>query len=72
MPAREALRVGLAVKLPLEEPVNLPVGDDIMLLLQAVDGDGHAEPNGIEHDERGRSRDVALAHASKARRFLPS
>ena len=42
-----------------------------MLLLQTVDSNSHAEPDGIEHDERDRTRDIALTHTSETRRLLP-
>ena len=72
MLARKPFRIWLFSNLPLEEPVYLTISDDVVLLLQAVDGDGHAEPDGVEHDECDPACDIALAHAGKAGRFRPS
>lgn len=63
MLAGETFRIGLANDSALEEPVDFPIGDDVVLLLQAVHRDGHGEPDGIEHDKRCRTREIPLAHA---------
>lgn len=71
MLAGEALRIGLGRHFAFEELVDLPVGNDVVLLLQAIHRDGHGEPDGIEHDKRGRPCEVPLAHAREPRRLLP-
>ena len=71
MLAGEAFRIGLGRHFAFEKPVDLPVGDDVVLLLQAIHPDGHGKPDGIEHDERGRTRKVPFAHAREPRRLRP-
>ena len=71
MLAGETFRIGLANDSALEEPVDFPIGDDVVLLLQAVHRDGHGEPDGIEHDKRCRTREIPLAHAREPRWLRP-